>query len=465
MAIYNIPENIPKTIFRTYDIRGIVGEQLGPDLLYAIGLAIGSEAHARGQQQLAIGRDGRLSGPLLCAALKAGILDSGRDLIDIGLVPTPVLYFATHFLGTQSGLILTGSHNPSDYNGIKIVLEGNTLAESDIQALYDRMVARNFVYGKGKLEERCIGKEYIERITQDVKLKRPMKIVIDAGNGAAGEIAPILFRALGCEVIELFCEIDGHFPNHHPDPTVEANLTDLRASVLANQADIGLAFDGDGDRLGILTNKGELIWPDRQMMLFAQDVLTRQPGAEILFDVKCTMHLPRVIEKAGGKPFMWKTGHSLLKAKMREKQAPLAGEMSGHIFFKERWYGFDDGLYAGARLLEILSQTVQSVEEVFRALPNSVNTPEIKVMMRSEKDKVMFMESLIQVAKFSNATVNQIDGIRADFQDGWGLVRASNTTPCLTLRFEGDSVEAVERIKREFRENLLCIDSQLEITF
>lgn len=464
MTTYNIPENVPPTIFRTYDIRGIVDEQLTPDLLYAIGLAIGSEAHARGQQQLVIGRDGRLSGPSLSAALKAGLLDSGRDLIDIGLVPTPVLYFGTHFLGTQSGLILTGSHNPSDYNGIKIVLEGNTLAESDIQALYERVVTRNFVYGKGKLTQQDIAQDYINRITQDIILKRPMKIVIDAGNGAAGEIAPILFRALGCEVIELFCEIDGRFPNHHPDPTVEANLTHLRAAVLANQADIGLAFDGDGDRLGILTNEGELIWPDRQMMLFAQDILVRQPGAEILFDVKCTMHLSRVIQKAGGRPLMWKTGHSLLKAKMRERQAPLAGEMSGHIFFKERWYGFDDGLYAGARLLEILSQTTQSVGEVFSTLPNSVNTPEIKLMLPEDK-KAAFMETFIRTAQFPGATINHIDGMRVDFEDGWGLVRASNTTPCLTLRFEGDSEVAVERIKAAFRQHLLSIDTDLVVPF
>lgn len=464
MATYSIPTNIPKTIFRTYDIRGIVDEQLTPGLLYAIGLAIGAEAHARGQQQLAIGRDGRLSGPTLLTALKAGLLDSGRDLIDIGLVPTPVLYFGTHFLGTQSGMILTGSHNPSDYNGIKIVLEGDTLAESDIQALYERVINQDFVYGKGKVIQQNIDKDYLERITQDIKLKRPMKIVIDAGNGAAGEIAPILFRALGCEVIELFCDIDGNFPNHHPDPTVEANLTDLKTSVLAHKADLGLAFDGDGDRLGIVTDEGELIWPDRQMMLFAEDILTRLPSAEILFDVKCTMHLPRVIEKAGGTPIMWKTGHSLLKAKMRETQAPLAGEMSGHIFFKERWYGFDDGIYAGARLLEILSQSTKSVADIFRTLPNSINTPEIKLMLSEEK-KAQFMKDFIQTATFSDAQINDIDGIRVDFEDGWGLVRASNTTPCLTLRFEADNNVALERIKNAFRENLLAVDNKVSMPF
>jgi phosphomannomutase/phosphoglucomutase len=464
MTTYQMPHTIPKTIFRTYDIRGIVDEQLTPDLLYAIGLAIGSEAHARGQKTLTVGRDGRLSGPSLFAALKAGLLETGCNLIDIGLVPTPVLYFGCHYLGTQSGIILTGSHNPAVYNGLKIVLQGNTLAESDIEALYQRVVNQDFIYGKGEVTERNIKQNYIDRIADDVQLKRPMKVVIDAGNGAAGEIAPILFRKLGCTVVELFCEIDGNFPNHHPDPTIEANLQDLKHAIQDHNADIGLAFDGDADRLGILTNEGELIWPDRQMMLFAQDILSRQPGSEILFDVKCTMHLARFIKQAGGTPIMWKTGHSLLKAKMRERQAPLAGEMSGHIFFKERWYGFDDGLYAGARLLEILSQSSDSVADIFRTLPNSVNTPEIKLTI-SEDRKANFMQDFIQIAKFPDATINDIDGLRVDFADGWGLVRASNTTPCLTLRFEADNEQALERIKDTFRQNILAVDHNLPVPF
>lgn len=464
MISYSIPTHIPTTIFRAYDIRGIVEEHLSPDMLYALGLSIGSEAQKRGQQQLVMGRDGRLSSPSFAAALKAGLLDSGCDLIDIGLVPTPLLYFGTHFLGTQSGVMLTGSHNPANYNGIKIVLQNKSLVESDIQSLYQRIISQAFTSGKGQYTERNIIQDYIQRITQDVHIKRPMKIVIDAGNGAAGEIAPVLFRALGCEVIELYCEIDGRFPHHHPDPTVEENLVDLKKAVQAHQADIGLAFDGDGDRLGIITDKLELIWPDRQMMLFAQDILSRQPGAEILFDVKCSRHLSLVIEKAGGRPLMWKTGHSLLKGKMQEQNAPLAGEMSGHIFFKERWYGFDDGLYAGARLLEILSQTSKSVSEVFKSLPDSVNTPEIKIFL-SDDQKPIFMQKFMSLSHFPSATINHIDGMRVDFSDGWGLVRASNTTPCLTLRFEADNSEALARIQTIFRDNLLKVDETLTVPF
>lgn len=461
---YQIPQSVPQDIFRAYDIRGEVGSTLTPDIVYALGLAIGTEAAALGQTTIAVGRDGRLSGPELVMALTAGLMASGRHLIDIGVVPTPLLYFATHWLNTHSGVMLTGSHNPAQYNGVKTILNGKTLAEHDIQNLYQRIISRDFTYGPGQLEKRSIIPDYIERIANDVHLHRPLKIVVDAGNGVTGGVAPQLFRRLGCEVIELFCDVDGHFPNHHPDPSVPENLKDLQEKVAQFHADAGLAFDGDGDRLGFITDQSDIIWPDRQMMLFAQDVLSRQPGAEIIFDVKSSRHLPEVIANAGGKPLMWKTGHSLLKAKMHERGAPLAGEMSGHIFFKERWYGFDDGLYAGARLLEILSQQKQSSGAVFKQLPDSVNTPELKLFL-PEDQKTAFMQRFASQASFDGATITTIDGLRADFHDGWGLVRVSNTTPCLTIRFEAENLDALNRIQALFRQQLLALDKQLKLPF
>jgi phosphomannomutase/phosphoglucomutase len=465
MNLYTLSPTIPQSVFRAYDIRGIVTDQLTPDMVYTIGLALGAEAEARGQKHLVVARDGRLSGPILFAALTRGLMDSGRHLIDIGIVPTPVLYFATHWLKTQSGVMLTGSHNPSNYNGIKTILNGKTLAEQDIQNLYQRIVQRHFIYEDGgTIESKDICQDYIERIASDVKLDRPLKIVVDAGNGVTGKLAPLLFRRLGCEVIEKFCEIDGHFPNHHPDPSVMANLQDLQQTVLSQHADVGLAFDGDGDRLGMVTDQGKIIWPDRQMMLFARDILSRLPGAEIIFDVKSSRYLPQVISQAGGKPLMWKTGHSLLKAKLHERGAPLAGELSGHIFFKERWYGFDDGLYAGARLLEILSHDSRSADQVFAALPDSINTPELKAPLAEDK-KIAFMQQLIRDAVFPNAELNTIDGLRVDFADGWGLVRVSNTTPCLTIRFEADDEAALARIQERFRAQLLAVDQHLVLPF
>lgn len=461
---YSITETISPQIFRAYDIRGIVDENLTPDVVYTIGLAIGSEALKRGQKKLVIARDGRLSGPVLLAALTEGLLDSGCDLIDIGMVPTPVLYFATFYLQTNSGLMLTGSHNPANYNGIKTVLNSNTLAETDIQDLYQRILQRNFSSGRGVLEKQDISQAYIERITKDIHIERPLKIVIDSGNGVTGNIAPTLYRRLGCQVVELFCEIDGHFPNHHPDPGEEKNLKDLRTAVLAHQADLGLAFDGDGDRLGVITDKGHIIWPDRQMMLFARDVLSRLPGSTIVFDVKCSRHLPEVIQAAGGQPLMWKTGHSLLKAKMKEESSPLAGEMSGHIFFKERWYGFDDGTYAGARLLEIISRESSKVSDIFNQLPDSINTPELKVPLPEER-KTAFMKQLLATASFENAKITTIDGLRVDFSDGWGLARVSNTSPNLILRFEAKDETSLVRIKELFRDKLLAVDKELALPF
>lgn len=464
MQIYSVPHVVPESIFRAYDIRGIVDETLTPNIVYAIGLAIGSEAKELNQHKIAIGRDGRLSGPILIEALAQGLLDAGCDVIDIGMVPTPVLYFAAATLDTRSGVMLTGSHNPVNYNGLKIVLAGETLTEDRVTALYQRIKDQKFSHGHGKREFLNIIPTYISTIVNDVKLQRPLKVVIDAGNGATGEVAPTLFAALGCEVIPLFCEIDGHFPNHHPDPSRPENLEDIIRVVKKEHADLGLAFDGDGDRCGVITGKGENIWADRQMMLFAIDLLQRHPGAEILFDVKCTRNLPTIIEQHGGKPIMWKTGHSLLKKKMREMGALLAGEMSGHIFFKERWYGFDDGMYTGVRLLEILSRTTRTASEIFSELPDSLNTPELKLPME-ESEKFSFMQKLIAETTFSGGKITTIDGLRVDFADGWGLIRPSNTTPYLILRFEADDEKSLQQIQTIFRQQLLAVDAALKLPF
>lgn len=455
---------VPEEIFRAYDIRGVVDNQLTPDVVREIGKAIGSEAFDRGEQKVVVARDGRLSGPTLIEALKEGLKASGRDVIDIGEVPTPVLYFATNYLDTRSGVMLTGSHNPANYNGLKIVIAGETLAKENIQKLYSRIKNSDFVSGKGSEEARNVVPDYLGQITADVALAQPLKVAVDCGNGVAGSIAPRLLQGLGCEVIGLYCDVDGNFPNHHPDPSKPENLNDLIAMVKSEKADIGLAFDGDGDRLGVVVSDGTIVWPDRQMMLYAIDVLSRNPGADIIFDVKCTRHLPKVISSHGGRPIMWKTGHSLVKAKMKETGALLAGECSGHIFFKERWYGFDDALYTAARLLEILAGDVRSSAEVFAALPNSMATPELNVTI-SDTRKFDFVNKLAKVATFGNGRINTTDGIRVDFDDGWGLVRASNTTPCLVMRFEADNAASLERIKNQFREQILAIDSSLQVPF
>jgi len=457
-------KNVQQEMFRAYDIRGIVDEGLTVDSVYTIGLAFGSEAKAQGEHTVIIARDGRLSGPVLLDALAKGLQASGCDVINIGAVPTPVLYFATHELNANSGIMLTGSHNPANYNGLKMILNGHTLAEETIQDLYRRLQAADFTQGAGSYREQDIADDYVNRIVSDLSLKKSLKIVVDAGNGIAGELAPTLYRALGVEVIELFCDVDGTFPNHHPDPSQPDNLNDLINSVAEHNADFGLAFDGDGDRLGVVTNKGEIIWPDRQLMLYAQDVLARNPQAEIIYDVKCTRHLAPVIEQHGGKPLMWKTGHSLVKAKMKQSGALLAGEMSGHMFFKERWYGFDDGLYTGARLCEILSARNDSASEVFANIPDSISTPELKIHI-DESAKFPFMEQLKQQANFSDANVITIDGLRVDFNDGWGLIRPSNTTPCLVLRFEADHHEGLKRIQEMFREQISAVDASLELPF
>lgn len=462
---YKINPQIPASIFRAYDIRGVVGDALTPNNIYTIGKALGSTAKDQGETAVVVARDGRLSGPELSKALIEGVLDCGIDVIDIGAVPTPLLYFATHtFKNTNSGIMLTGSHNPPNYNGIKSVIQGKTLSEDSIYALLKRIQAQQFSSGRGQYSSAEIIPAYIQRITQDVQLKRKLKIVIDSGNGIPGAVAPELFKALGCEVIELFCDVDGNFPNHHPDPIIPENLEDLIHAVKQHDADIGLAFDGDGDRLGLITNKGEIIWPDRQMLLYSTEILKHYPGATIVFDVKCTSHLGPMIEKHGGIPIMWRTGHSVLKAKLKEINGPLAGEMSGHIFFNDRWYGFDDGLYTGVRLLEILAAGEKTISEIFADLPNSVNTPELKLAIDDEH-KFKFMEQFKSQSTFSEGIVNTIDGVRVDFPFGFGLVRPSNTTPYLTLRFEADNEANLQRVQNIFREQLLAMDESLVLPF
>lgn len=466
---YNIVRNVPPSIFRAYDVRGIVDETLTPDIIFTLGLAIGSEAQHRGIRHLTIARDVRLSGRLFIKALCAGLIDSGCDVTYIGIVPTPLLYFSLHFLNIHSGVMLTGSHNPPDYNGLKIVLAGKSLTEHEVLSLLDRIVANDLQrrIRKGQLTHRRIVPSYLDYITHDISLQKPLRIVIDCGNSVGGKIAPQLFKRLGCDVIPLFCEMDGTFPNHHPDPSVAENLHTLIDTVKKEQADIGFAFDGDADRLGVVTNDGDIIWPDRQLMLFAKDVLARHPGASIVFDVKCSRHLANFIRSHGGKPQMWKTGHSLIKNRMLELDAILAGEMSGHLFFRERWFGFDDGIYAAARLLEIISQESDDVSTLFHQFPNSINTPEIKVPV-NEKDKFSLVQKIIKIAQLPDTvsdalTMNTLDGLRIEFSYGWGLVRASNTTACLTLRFEADTKDNLQHIQLQFKQLLVAADSTIDI--
>ena len=439
------------SIFKAYDIRGVVPSSLNPDVARALGRAFGTHARTQGQTVVAVGRDGRLSGPELAAAVMAGLVDAGIEVIDVGMVTTPMLYFAASTL-CRSGIMVTGSHNPKDYNGFKMVLDTRAIYGDEIQGLHQAMADDRWtLVAGGSVRSIDVWPAYRDRIVGDVKLRRPMKIVVDSGNGVAGATAPALFRALGCEVIELFSEVDGEFPNHHPDPSKPENLRDLIAALASSGAELGLAFDGDGDRLGIVTREGQNIYPDRQMALFAQDVLSRVPGGHIVFDVKCSQRLGPAIEAAGGVPLIYKTGHSLIKAKMREieasgAQAPLGGEMSGHIFFKERWFGFDDGSYAGARMLEILSQNPDA-SAVLNALPSSHSTPELNVLC-AEGEPHRLVAQLVSAARFeAPAKVSTIDGLRVDWPDGFGLIRASNTTPVLVLRFEGQTPQALDRIE------------------
>ena len=458
---------VDPSIFRAYDVRGVVGKTLSKEVAYALGQSIGTLMGEKGLREIVVGRDGRLSGPGLAAALADGLRAASIDVIDVGAVPTPVVYYATYRFNTGCGVAVTGSHNPPDYNGFKIVVGGETLSEGAIQDLYQRIASGALASGgQGSLRQVDVAPDYIEKIVSDVLTERRLKIVVDCGNGIPGAIAPQVLEGVGCEVIPLYCDVDGTFPNHHPDPSDPHNLEDLILSVKRTGADLGMAFDGDGDRLGVVTQSGEIIYPDRLLMLFARDVLSRQPGATIIYDVKCTNHLKGQILDAGGSPLMWRTGHSLVKAKMRETGAELAGEMSGHFFFKERWYGFDDGIYAAARLLEILGGDLQgrTPEEIFATLPKSVSTPELKVEL-AEGEHYRFMDKLRQQASFDEATLITIDGVRADWSDGWGLVRASNTTPVLVLRFEADDPVALKRIQQVFRKQLLAVDYRLKLPF
>ncbi len=446
---------VPAEIFKAYDIRGVVGRTLTPDIVVAIGQAVGSEARARGRKTVVIGRDGRHSGPELAAALARGLQASGVDVIDIGQAATPILYFAAHHFDTLSGVAVTGSHNPPEYNGLKIMVAGETLSGDGIQALRQRIEKSELAQGSGGYRREDVREAYLNRITGDVRLARPMRLVVDCGNGVAGATAPELYRRLGCQLTELFCEVDGSFPNHHPDPSQPKNLADVQKALAAGQGELGFAFDGDGDRLGVVTRSGKIIYPDRQLMLFAADVLKRHPGAQIIFDVKSTRHLFSWIRAHGGEPVLWKTGHSLIKQKLKETGALLAGEMSGHTFFKERWYGFDDALYAGARLLEILSREADP-SAVLEALPDAVSTPELHVKL-AEGENYALIEKLQKTARFTNARdVIKIDGLRVEYDDGFGLARASNTTPVVVLRFEADDAAAMRRIQEDFRKAILA---------
>jgi phosphomannomutase/phosphoglucomutase len=455
---------VPAEIFRAYDIRGVVGRTLTADIAREIGRALGTLARERGAPAFAVCRDGRLSGPELSNALMEGLTAVGADAIDVGMGPTPIAYFAAHHLGCGSCVAVSGSHNPPEYNGLKIVVGGDALYGEDIQELRRRIEAGKFASGKGKRSKADVLEAYVERVASDVKLARRFHVAIDCGNGVAGMLAPRLYRALGCEVTELYCEVDGRFPNHHPDPAQPKNLVDLIKTLKTGKAELGLAFDGDGDRLGVVTKDGEIIYADRQLMLLAKDVLSRNPGAEIIYDVKSTRLLPQYIARHGGRPLIWKTGHSLIKAKLKETGALLAGEMSGHTFFKERWYGFDDALYGGARLLEVLSKEPDA-NKALKTLPNAPSTPELHwALEEGEPHKLV---AKLQASKpFPGAQhVETIDGVRVEYADGFGLARASNTTPTIVLRFEADNPAALERIKGDFRTALQPLKPQAPLPY
>lgn len=440
---------IDENIFRSYDIRGLVDVSLTPDVLRILGQAIGTTAQAQGQQKIAVGGDGRLSTPVFRDSLIEGLLSTGIDVIDIGQVPTPVLYYATHRLSAHSGVMVTGSHNPPDYNGLKVVIDQRTLTEKAIAGLHELIKTGHFAQGQGRLKKTDLSADYIDHIVADVKLARRLTVAVDCGNGAAGVIAPKLLQALGCDIIPMYCDIDGRFPNHHPDPAEPANMSDISAEVQSSGADIGIAFDGDGDRLGVVTNSGRIIAADRMLMLFSQRILEQHPGSTIVYDVKCSRHLARLIKQSGGTPVMWRTGHSGIKAKIRETGALFGGEYSGHICFSDRWYGFDDALYSAARLLEALALQAGNADELFKAAPEDICTPEIKINT-TEEAKFSIIEKLIDNQHFQTGVMDTIDGIRIDYADGWGLIRASNTSPTLTLRFEAETETAMMRIRQIF---------------
>ena len=456
--------SVNPAIFRMYDIRGVVATDLTPATVRLVGQAFATECLKQNITEVCIGRDGRLHSEELSRALSEGLNAGGCNVIDVGMVPTPVLYFATHYLNTGTGIMVTGSHNPPEYNGLKMSMGGKTLYGDDITGLCELIQTNSLNSGEGSYRQEPLLDKYLQRILDDVKLARPMKIAVDCGNGVAGVIASQLFTQLGCEVTELFCDVDGNFPNHHPDPSKPENLQDICAAIKDKQLELGLAFDGDGDRVGVIDDRQNIIWPDRQMILYAEDVLSREPGALIIYDIKSSYHLGRAIREMGGKPLMWKTGHSLIKAKMKETGAALAGEMSGHVFFKERWFGFDDGLYSAARMLEILSKKAGTSSEIFAQLPDSCNTPEIQLQF-AEGEHYKFMEKFKSTAQFEGADISTIDGMRVNWDTGWGLIRPSNTTPCLVLRFEAEDEATLQQIQEQFRQQILATDSSLKLNF
>ena len=456
---------VPMKIFRSYDIRGVVGDSLTPDGVYQIGRALGTEAKMAGEQTVIVARDGRNSSPEFRDSLIEGLRDSGRDVLDVGLVPTPILYFATHYLDSHSGVMITGSHNPPEYNGLKIVLDGKTLCGEAIQAVRTRVESQDYESGEGSMQNMEIIPDYIRRVGEEVPVTfDALKVVVDCANSAPGIVAPHILRAIGHDVIELFCDVDGDFPNHHPDPSQPQNLTALIDAVKQEEADIGLAFDGDGDRLGVVDNAGNIIWPDKQLMLFARDMLKNNPGAKVIYDVKCSTGLPADVEAHGGEAIMCQTGHSIIKNKMEETGALLAGDLSGHIFFKDRWYGFDDALYAAARLLEILVEADRPAADIFGELPGGIATPELHIPLAEEEHQAI-MEKIIAAADFDDATITKLDGLRADFPNAWGLIRPSNTVPALGIRFEGDDDAALDAVKEKFRQLLIAVDADLELPF
>jgi phosphomannomutase/phosphomannomutase/phosphoglucomutase len=455
---------VVRSVFRAYDIRGIIGTDLNADSFYSIGLALACRLSELNRKQIFLARDGRLTSLDLAQALMQGLLDSGIDVVDLGAVATPVLYFATYTQNIDSGVMVTASHNPAEYNGIKMVLAGTTLAQKDIDYIYQLVSAGKRITGAGTYSSFDIIDIYEQRIISDIHLKRRLKVVVDCGNGIAGPVIPKVIEALGCDVVPLFCDVDGRFPNHHPDPTIEANLVDLKAAVAEHKADIGLAFDGDADRLGILTNTGAMIWPDRIMILYVREVLSRLPGATIVYDVKCSSHLEHEIVAAGGIAKLCPTGHSIVKAFMKKENAALAGEMSGHLFFKDRWYGFDDALYSACRLLEIIAASERTVSQLFDSIPDSINTPELKIAIAEDK-KFDFMKQFMKTAQFENGRVIDVDGMRVEFAEGWGLVRASNTSPNLVARFEANNAEQLRVIQDLFKNEMLKVDSGLVISW
>jgi phosphomannomutase/phosphoglucomutase len=459
-----LPSDFPAHIFRAYDIRGDASRELTQELMANIGLALGTIAGEMGEQSLLVGCDGRNSSPVLKSALVRSLMESGRDVIDIGLVPTPVLYFATRHLNCRSGLMVTGSHNPKNDNGLKIVLNQHTIHAGGIEDVRDKVIEGKFSKGSGRMIKEDVIPAYIDAVTEDIAIAVPLKIVVDAGNGATSDVAPQLFEELGCEVIPMYCSVDGNFPNHSPDTSNEDNLRALCDAVQREEADLGVAFDGDGDRLAVVTGSGRIVRSDTLLMIFAQDVVSRNPGADVVFDVKCSRNLTQLITSNGGRPVLWKTGHAFMKEKMAETGALLGGEFSGHMFFGERWFGFDDGMYAAGRLAEIMSTQGDSLDDIIDTFPVTVNTPEILIPV-SEQSKQPLIDRIIRNTDFSSGKVNTMDGIRVDFSEGWGLVRASNTSPALTARFEATSADALEMIMNEFREQIALVDSTLELNF